>query len=538
MGREIRWWGWGDQQADGGLGPAAETMLREHFGDPQTWPRPEAFDRIELPPAAELPSKVIAAVGEGAVSAEQEARVRHAVGKSYADLARLRQGRLENAPDAVVMPASAEVLPELFAECAEHRVAVVPFGGGTSVVGGVEAIRGSHRAVISLDLSLFCDFAFDKTSMLAMLGAGHRGPGAEKLLNEWGVTLGHVPQSFEQATIGGFAATRSAGQASTGYGRFDDLVSSLRLMTPVGEIETLGTPHTAAGPALRELILGSEGCFGVIRDVVVRVRPEPESRRYEAWYSESFEGGVDLVRKLTQAGAAPDVIRLSDEAETGVTMANAGPTGVAGWAFDRYTRLRGVAGGCLIIAGWEGAREDVRRRRAISAGLMRAEAGVYLGQGAGRSWLHGRYAGPYLRDTLLDRGLMVETLETSQDWRRLRPLYGAVSEALSDAMSEQGTPGLVNCHLSHAYADGASLYFTFICRANLDDPVGQWRTVKRAASDAIVACGGTITHHHAVGRDHLPWMMHEVGETGVEVLRALKQELDPAGIMNPGKLIP
>jgi alkyldihydroxyacetonephosphate synthase len=351
------------------------------------------------------------------------------------------------------------------------------------------------------------------------------------------VVLGHYPQSFEYATIGGFAATRSAGQASSGYGRFDALVSSVRLLSPAGELETGETPHSAAGPALRELVVGSEGTLGVIPDVSVRVRPEPRQRRYEAWIAESFEAGSEIVRALAQGPGLPDVIRVSDEEETEVSLALSGPRGLAGRAFGGYLGLRRRRGGCLVVVGVEGEEEPVARRRALAVRALRRGGAAYLGQAAGRSWEHGRFQGPYLRDTLMGMGAMVETLETSHTWARLGELHAAVGEAIRDALAGQGTPGMVFCHLSHAYADGASLYFTFISRARREAEIEQWAAVKRAACEAIVAHGATITHHHAVGRDHAPYMQAEVGETGIDVLRSVKERLDPTGIMNPGKLI-
>ncbi len=464
--------------------------------------------------------------------------LRHATGCGYADLARLRGGRLDAAPDAVLLPQDAGAVRRVLEVCAAEGVAVVPFGGGTSVVGGVAPLRGGHSRLVSLDLAALREVAVDRRSLTARLGAGLRGPEAEAALGAEGLVLGHYPQSFEYATIGGFAATRSAGQASSGYGRFDSLVSSLRLIAPAGDLRTLETPHSAAGPALRELVVGSEGAFGVIPDVTVRVRPAPAQRRYEAWIAEDFEAGTEIVRALAQGPGLPDVIRVSDAEETEVSLLLSGPRGLAGRAFDGYLGLRRRRGGCLIVAGVEGDEESVARRRALSVRALRRGGAAYLGQGAGRSWEHGRFQGPYLRDTLIGMGAMVETLETSHTWSRLHELHAAVGAAIRDSLAGQGTPGLAFCHLSHAYADGASLYFTFISRARRGAEVEQWQQVKRAASEAIVATGATITHHHAVGRDHAPYMEAEVGGLGLEVLRAAKEQLDPAGIMNPGKLLP
>jgi len=535
--RDSKWWGWGDPAVVPELDGEALGVLRERVGELEPWPLAAELERFELPEPEQLPEELIDAVGEANVFTGTEDRIRHATGCGYADLARLRGGRLDAAPDAVLLPADAEAVRRVLEVCAAEGIAVVPFGGGTSVVGGVAPLRGPHSRLVSLDLARLQDVEVDKRSLTARLGAGLRGPEAEAALGAEGVVLGHFPQSFEYATIGGFAATRSAGQASSGYGRFDSLVSSVRLVAPAGDLLTLETPHTAAGPTLRELVVGSEGAFGVIPDVTVRVRPQPSVRRYEAWIAESFEAGAEIVRALAQGPGLPDVIRVSDEEETEVSLALSGPRGLAGALFGGYLGLRRRRGGCLVVVGFEGDEESVARRRALAVRALRRGAGAYLGQGAGRAWEHGRYQGPYLRDTLMGMGAMVETLETSHTWSRLHELHAAVAAAIRDSLSAQGTPGLAFCHLSHAYADGASLYFTFISRSRRGEEIEQWGAVKRAASEAIVATGGTITHHHAVGRDHAPYMQAEVGDTGLDVLRAVKQQLDPTEIMNPGKLL-
>jgi alkyldihydroxyacetonephosphate synthase len=535
--RDSKWWGWGDPAVEPELDGEALATLRERVGELERWPLASELEGLELPAVEELPRALVEAVGEANIFTGIEDRVRHATGCGYVDLARLRSGKLDAAPDAVLLPTDADSVRRILEICASEGIAVVPFGGGTSVVGGVEPLRGAHSRLVSLDLARLRDVEVDHRSLTARLGAGLRGPEAEAALRSEGVVLGHYPQSFEYATVGGFAATRSAGQASSGYGRFDALVSSVRLIAPVGELRTLETPHTAAGPALRELAIGSEGAFGVIPEVTVRVRPEPARRRYEAWIAEDFEAGAEIVRALAQGSGLPEVIRVSDAEETEVSLALSGPRGLAGRAFDGYLGLRGRRGGCLIVVGIEGDEGSVARRRALTVRALRRGGAAYLGQGAGRSWEHGRFQGPYLRDTLMGMGAMVETLETSHTWSRLHELHSEVSAAIRDSLAAQGTPGLVFCHLSHAYADGASLYFTFIARTRRGAEIEQWQEVKQAASRAIVAQGATITHHHAVGRDHAQYMQAEVGDAGLDVLRAVKEQLDPAGIMNPGKLL-
>jgi len=535
--RDSKWWGWGDPAVAPELDAEAPEMLRERIGELEPWPLAGGLEDFELPRPEPLPAALTEVVGGESVFTSKEDRLRHASGRGYVDLARMRGGGLEAAPDAVVMPPDAGALRRVLDVCVSEGIAVVPFGGGTSVVGGVEPLRGAHQRLISLDLGALRDVAVDRRSLTARLGAGLRGPEAEAALAREGLTLGHFPQSFEYATIGGFAATRSAGQASSGYGRFDALVSSVRLIAPAGELRTLETPHTAAGPSLRELVVGSEGVLGVIPEVTVRVRPAPRVRRYEAWMAESFEAGAEIVRAMAQGPGLPDVVRVSDEEETQGSLALSGPRGLAGRLFGGYLGLRRRRDGGLTIVGFEGDEESVARRRALAVRELRSGGAAYLGQAAGRSWEYGRYQGPYLRDTLMEMGAMVETLETSHTWSRLGELHEAVAAAIHGSLASQGTPGLVFCHLSHAYPDGASLYFTFIARSRHGEEIAQWRRVKRAASEAIVACGATITHHHAVGRDHAPYMEAEVGRTGLDVLRAVKDQLDPSGIMNPEKLI-
>ncbi|MFN2617356.1 MAG: FAD-binding oxidoreductase [Thermoleophilaceae bacterium] len=537
----MRWWGWGDDERAPSLPAAALQLLRDELGADGDSP-PVALEDVRMPDAA-LPAAVRTrlegAVGPEHVRDDRVTRVRHAAGRSYPDLVRLRSGDASNAPDAVVFPGSAEEVGQVLAACTEARVAVVPFGGGTSVVGGVEPLRDGFAAAVSLDLGrLDGVLEVDRVSLTATLQAGLLGPAAEAALAGEGLTIGHFPQSFEHSTVGGWLATRSAGQASTGYGRIDELVEGVRCVAPAGELATRPFPASAAGPSLRELIVGSEGVLGVITEGTLRVRPSPEERRYEGWSFRSFEEGMDALRVMAQADSAPDVARLSDEEETRLSLAMTDGGGTTRRVGGAYLRLRGHERGCLAVLGFEGEAEQVARRRLRAAALLRAGGGLSLGRRPGEAWARGRYAAPYLRDELLGRGVLVDTLETAGDWRRLPGLYAAISRALRDALEQRGTPPRVMCHVSHLYRSGASLYFTFMARQEAGAELEQWHAAKQAASQAIVAAGGTITHHHAVGRDHLPWLDGEVGPLGLEVLRSAKERLDPAGIMNPGKLLP
>ncbi|HET9421199.1 MAG TPA: FAD-binding oxidoreductase [Nocardioides sp.] len=513
---------WGDPAAATDRPDAARGLIELAFGIEQ---RPAATE-VTLPAPAiapELLEGLRDLLGADHVLTDDETRRLRTRGKSTPDLLRQRAGDLSDAPDAVVRPSTHEEVAAVLAYAVEHHLAVVPFGGGTSVTGGLVARREGYAGLVSLDLLRMKRLlAADHTSMTATLEPGLRGPEAEALLAAEGLTLGHYPQSFEFASIGGFAATRSSGQSSAGYGRFDSLVVGLRVATPRGELRLGSAPANAAGPDLRQLILGSEGAFGVITEVTVRVRRLPAETIYEGWSWPSFAAGAEAMRTLAQSGLLPTVIRLSDEAESAINLAR--PDAIGGDA----------AGGCLMITGYEGEPAANAAKRAAVTALLEELGGTSGGTEPGEAWAHGRFNAPYLRDSLLDLGVLVETLETATWWSNREALYAGVRAALEQSLGEGA---LVLCHISHVYETGCSLYFTVAAKEG-DDPLAQWQKAKAAASDAMVAAGATITHHHAVGTDHKPWLTAEIGELGGSVLRAVKADLDPTGVLNPGVLIP
>ena len=541
--REQVFAGWGEPGAGPSLPDHAGEFLRTALGvSGAVVSRPVAIEDVRLPAAALLAparERLAGIVGEAHVRGDDRSRILRSAGKSYLDLLALRSGALEAAPDAVVAPGSAAEVQAVLYACSEAGVAVVPFGGGTSVVGGVAPERGRLDAVVSLDLGrLDRVIDLDERSRVARLEPGIRLPEADHVLGARGFTLGHHPQSYEWATVGGCVATRSAGQASTGFGRIEDHVVGVRCATPSGALSTLTVPATAAGPSLREVVVGSEGTVGVICEVALSVLPVAAERRYEAWFFHSFAEGWDALRGLVQDGRAPDVARLSDETETRLSVGLAGAGGLEAKAGAGVLRARGYADGSLLIAGWEGTAQDVARRRATAVRRLRRAGGFSVGRGPGEVWRAGRYTAPHLRDDLMDRGVLVETLETATTWSNLDRAHRAVGEALRGALGALGTPPVVACHVSHLYPAGASLYFTVLARRHPEDPVGQWRGAKEAATRAIADAGATLTHHHAVGSDHAPHLGNEVGHLGLELLRAVRERCDPAGIMNPGKLLP
>lgn len=543
--RDMAWNGWGDPARKPDLKPEAVAFLSGLIGPLDDLTPSVAPAEVRVPPSrltAEMLDRLVAEVGATNVRTDDAARVLRSGGKSYPDILRRRAGDADGAPDAVVLAGDAAQVAGVIRACEELGIAVVPFGGGTSVVGGVEPLRGQFAAVISLDLRrMDALLGLDPIARTATFQPGIRGPQAEAALAERGYTLGHFPQSYEHASIGGYAATRSAGQASAGYGRSDEMITGLQLVTPVGEW-SLGTgTKNAAGPGLLDLVIGSEGTLGVITEVTMRVHPKPQAQRYEGWFLPGFAAGCQALRMLEQSGHAPDVLRLSDEDETRSSLVLSGVTGTAATVLDRYLRARRIEPRALAITGWLGDPDEINERRAAAARILRSAGGITVGKRFGDGWEHGRYAGPYLRDTLMDHGAFVETLETATTWSKLADLHRSVRAALHDSLSAQGTPPFVLCHVSHVYPTGASLYFTFIARrrtGTLEDQIEQWQAAKQAACDAIVDQGATITHHHGVGSDHRAHVSREMGAVGVRALLAVKRELDPTGVLNPDKLLP
>ncbi|MGH3414341.1 MAG: FAD-binding oxidoreductase [Marmoricola sp.] len=510
---------WGDPAEAEALPASTRALVDAYLG---TAERP-AVEEVELPAprmGEDLLALLRGVVGDDAVLTDDATRRLRTRGKSTPDLLRARSGDLTDAPDAVVRPGSHEDVVGVLAWAVEHHVAVVPFGGGTSVTGGLAATGDGYAGVVSLDLvRLDRLLSVDEVSMTAVLQPGMRGPAAEAALAGHGLTLGHFPQSFEFASIGGFAATRSSGQSSAGFGRFDEMVVGLRVATPIGELVLGSSPASAAGPDLRQVVLGSEGTLGVITEVNVRVRPAPAEKVYDAWSFPSFAEGAEAMRALSQGGSLPTVLRLSDEAETMVNLTSQSDIGGEG------------GGGCVMIVGHEGA--SVAARRAEVSQALESAGGTGLGEERGRAWAEGRFHAPYLRDSLLDVGVLVETLETATFWSSRDRVYQAVRQALEGSLGN----ALVLCHISHVYETGCSLYFTVAAREG-DDPLQQWLAAKAAASDALIGAGATITHHHAVGTDHKPWLAREIGPVGVAMLRGLKDAVDPTGVLNPGVLVP
>lgn len=550
---KLRWngWGWAARKDDIAQREEVWDWLASELGMPALLATPARPLEELTPPNSKLSLQdrveLSGIVGSNQLRDSTFERAFHALGRSYHDLLRLRAGDLSDAPDAVIYPRGTDEVVAVLAFASRKRIAVVPYGGGTSVVGGVTAVRGDCGSVIALDLSeMDRVIEIDPVSGTATVEAGIYGPALENALKAKGLTLGHTPQSFEFSTLGGWIAHRGAGQGSNRYGRAEEWLVAAKLATPRGLIETGIHPASAAGPQLKDLIVGSEGVFGVVTEATVRVHRLPDVCVYRGYLFRDFQSGAAAIRAAKQNGCKCTMLRLSDVEETAFLRAY-GSLGKVKGALSRlggqYLKLRGFAEKpCLLIAGYEGDAETTSTMRK-HFGAIASRCGVLaVGRKAGESWLQSRFQTPYLRDPMLDRGVGVDTIETATTWSRLDALYTATRAALDNAVREtaprEGAHGVVMCHLSHSYPVGASLYFTYIFPRAIDDDVAQWKKIKSAATEAILANGGTLSHHHGVGQDHLPWMAREKSELGLEVLRAVKTALDPEGIMNPGKLIP
>ncbi len=533
----IRWNGWGPR--DDALSESQWRWLAEALAMPALLATPpRALEDIALPPP-----RLARAVWDqfrifGDVRQDNLARAGHAAGRGLSDLLRLRAGDLSRAPDAVLYPRDEDAVLSVLQLCAALDIAVVPFGGGTSLVGGVTPLRGAHAAIVALDMSAMARLTLvDAMSGLAQAQAGISGPELERQLAAHGLMLGHFPGSFEFSTLGGWIAHHGAGQEAARYGRAGDWLVGVRMATPIGMLASGGS--RATGLDLRAIALGSEGAFGAITAATLRVHPIAAKEDYRNYLFPDFAAGLAAMREASRAGIAHTMLRLSDAAETGFGRDLAR----AGRLFDLKARLADIyleirhfdARAVALTAGFE----DPAARKRFDA-LARKHGA--LARGEDKAWPVRRFAFGYRRDTMLDRGLGIDMVDTTTSWSKLPDLHAAVRNALDHAMRQhaprEGAQGLVLAHVGHDRHDGASVNFTYIFPRVLDDELAQAAAIKHAALEAIVAQGGAISHAHGVGDEHLPWMEQEKGAAGIEVLRGIKRALDPKGVMNPGKLIP
>jgi len=521
---ERSWWGWGDERSAIrgserlALGSLVIARLGGSLPDPVD---PPSVDEVSLhSPRVEAPGSL-----RSLLTVDPRERALHARGRSFRDVVRNLSGDMSTAPDYVALPASETDIVAVLDWAADARLAVVPFGGGSSVVGGVEADVGdAYRGAVSLDMrNLNRVLDVDGTSLAARVEAGALGPHIDEQLRPHGLTLRHQPQSFEYSTLGGWIATRSAGHYSTVRTRIDDLVEALRVVTPAGVVETARFPSSGAGPDPNRMFLGSEGTLGVITEAWVRVQRPPRFRASTAPRFSSFGAGLAALRALAQAALHPAVARLLDPAEALLGGVGDGSHAVMLISFESADTARAAwLADAVQIVRDHGGQVDAAERTSSPD--------------AASTWRAGFVRLPYVRDALTSFGLIVETFESATTWDRIDALLDGVQSAIQTAFSELGAQGMVTCRITHVYPDGAAPYWTVIARGDPARQVTQWDEVKAAVSRAIAQHGGTITHHHAVGRDHRQWYDAEAPPLYVESLRSAKRIYDPAGILNPGVL--
>ncbi len=530
--RERSFWGWGwadkfpDATARKATGAHAQLMLG--FA-PERCDEPPTLGSIEIDAARLTPPPTLADF----VTADPEARIRHTYGRSYRDVLRGFRGDFSAAPDLVATPADESEIAAVLDWASDSSVAVIPYGGGTSVVGGVEGDAGDrHVGVVSLDLTCLDRVVeVERSSLSARIQAGATGPGLEAQLAAHGLTLRHFPQSFEFSTLGGWVATRAGGHFATLYTHIDDLVQSTRAVTPKGIWESRRLPGSGAGPSPDRLMVGSEGIFGVITEAWMRVRPRPVFRATATTHFVDYGRAVEAVRAISQSGLYPSNCRLLDKREAALNAVTMDGTHVLVVAFESSDHP--------VHAWMERALELVSDHGGTClAGPAYSESGERSGSadGAG-AWRDAFIDAPYLLNIMASMGVVVDTFETACTWDNFERLHSGVVRDVRQAMKDACGTGFISCRFTHVYPDGPAPYFTFIAPGRHGAELEQWMTIKKAASDAVIAHGGTITHHHAVGRVHRPWYEAQRPQQFGEVLRAVKRTLDPDGVMNPGVLI-
>ncbi len=528
-----RWNGWGDEAVTYSVHKSAAAFLKRLLG-PGSPPKDASVqDALSHVPKSKLPRHPL-------ISTDIAARLTHARGQSLPDWIDLRTGRINSFPDGVAYPQSKDDVSNLLQYSQRNGIHVIPYGGGTSVVGHINPVK-SRSPVYTIDMSRMNQLVeLNAKSSLATFQAGVTGPDLEAQLRAHGFTLGHYPQSFEYSSLGGWVATRSSGQQSLGYGRIEKLFAGGSLATPRGEMNLPCFPASAAGPDLREIVLGSEGRLGILTEACVRVSPVPEHEEFHAVFFPDFEHGIEANRQILASGISLSMLRLSTANETITTLALAGHDTLIA-TLERLLSLRGLGKDkCMLLLGFSGKSSLLHVSRGEAFHLTSNLGAVNVGRTFGNEWNKNRFRTPYLRNTLWEMGYGVDTLETAIEWSIIPQMVDRIEAALQAASAEFDEKVHVFTHLSHVYPYGSSVYTTFIFRLSQDPDktLDHWKAMKTAASQAIVALGGTISHHHGIGTAHLAYLPSEKGPMGMAVLSAIQHEFDPKGIMNPGKLIP
>jgi alkyldihydroxyacetonephosphate synthase len=551
--KHMKWWGWG---VDGVAfhfddKPKFAPFVKNAVGLDLTGEAPPShldFSDLVVPApkiSDALLTELKGAVGIDHVITDDEPRVVHTYGKSIRDLLRIRNGDLPRVPDVVVYPGDEDEVQTIVDLCVAADAVLIPFGGGSNISGSLEPPAGESRTVISLDLGrLNKVLDIDEEAGLARVQAGTQGPDLEAQLNKRGWTVGHFPDSFNHSTIGGWVATRSSGMQSDKYGDIADITRGLRAATPGGPLVLRPLPSTSTGPSVREMILGSEGRLGVITEVTAHVHRLPAERVILAYFFPTFDAGLDAMHDISLLDSRPSITRVSDARETAFTMATAkkskGISGLGQKALMRVLKRRGwdLDKMCLSFVGYEGTADHVKRQQAEVKEIIKQHGGISVGEGPGALYDQKKFDTPYIRDFLLDWGAAADVSETAGPWSKLKDLYYNTVEAAESAYAEQGIEGgWIMCHLSHSYHSGACLYFTFAFVYGDREPMPLYETVKSAIQQSFVDNEGTLSHHHAVGTEHSPWLAEDISPAGTKIMKGLFAAVDPGRNFNPGKIL-
>ena len=550
--RHMKWWGWGHEDVtfDDSTKPELWPYLKRELGvDEIRWEKPMAFEDVTLPEQKKneaFLATIQAGLGDGQVVDDKKSRLVHAAGKSFRDLWLMRHGQVQFAPDCVVYPDTEEDVALVVRAAHEHGVVLVPFGGGSNIAGCLVPSDRGGRMVVSLDMCrMHRVLEVDRYSLTARIQPGVYGQHLEDQMAEHGVTLGHFPDSFLHSTLGGWVATRSAGMQSDIYGKIEDMVISLRMVTPSGTIVTRTVPKSSNGIDIKHLCIGSEGILGVITEVVVQVHHKPEKEDWYGWLFPDFKSGLDAIHECHRGDCMPTVTRLNDPKKTALSFAFKHPkTGIKDkiakafkWYIGNVKKID-FDQCCLMVVKYEGTPKAFNRIKNQVTAIYKKHRGVCLGAEPGRSFAKVKFDFPHLRDYVMDRSIMADVSETATTWDNLRTLHERGLADVEQAIKDTGVDAWVGCHLSHSYRTGASLYFTFGCLQREGREIEQYLYVKKAAEDAFMKNSGTLSHHHAVGTEHLPWVEEDLSPTGLKAVKAIKAGLDPNDIMNPGKIIP
>ena len=528
-----RWNGWGDESHSYEVPTKSQGALSDWVGPPTPTRSASLVDVLKTVP----PSRV---GGASFLSFDAEDRLRHARGQSFGDWVALRSGQVGVFPDAVAYPETAEDVRSLLDWSVRTNTRLIPYGGGTSVAGHINP-EATGGPTVTMDLGRMSKLQkLDEVSRLATFGAGVSGPDLEAQLRAHGLTLGHFPQSFEQSTLGGWIATRSSGQQSAHYGRIEKLFAGGQVETPQGTLKLPCFPASAAGPDLKEVVLGSEGRIGVITEATVRVSKLPEKEEFVGVFFPGWEEGLAASRTIAQAKLPLSMLRLSAPEEARTMLMLAGHERLLG-ALEAWMKFRGAGEGkALLLIGSTGSQASVTFALDEALALTRKHAGISAGRTFGAQWTKNRFRAPYLRNSLWELGYAVDTLETAAPWAAVPRLLRDVEAALRTGLEKWNEKTHVYTHLSHLYGDGSSIYTTYLFRlaATPEETLERWQRLKSRASEAIVAAHGTISHQHGVGMDHAPYLAAEKGALGMKTLEGLVHGFDPTGLMNPGKLLP